>query len=80
MDSREAREIRIRKGRGRGWCSPPGTPPPGEWVSSDGPGSGQRDCGTNPGEMVNWAGPGPGERSTELVLAQDKGFVEKDNS
>ena len=30
--------------------------------------------------MVNWAGPGPGERSTELVLAQDKGSVEKDKS
>ena len=29
--------------------------------------------------MVNWAGPGPGERSTELVLAQDKGPAEKDN-
>ena len=30
--------------------------------------------------MVNRAGPGPGERSTELVLAQDKGPAEKDNS
>ena len=30
--------------------------------------------------MVNWAGSGPGERSTELVLAQDKGFMEKDNN
>ena len=31
-------------------------------------------------EMVNWAVSGPGERSTELVLAQDKGPAEKDNS
>ena len=51
LDSREAREIRIRK----------------EWSDKS-------------RWMVNWVGPGPGERSTELVLAQDKGFVEKDNS
>ena len=48
MDSREAREIRIRRG--------------GEWVSLDGPGSGQRNCGTNPGE---W--------STGLVRVQVNG-------
>ena len=30
--------------------------------------------------MVNWADPGPGERSTELVLAKDKGSREKDKS
>ena len=42
MDSREAREIRIRKGGG---VPPPGTPSPGEWVSLDGPGSEQRIAG-----------------------------------
>ena len=40
---------------------------------------GQRNGWTNPGVNGQLGGSGPGERSTELVLAQDKGFMEKDN-